>query len=253
MEQATAALVEHILSRYASAPPDTRILIGIAGVPGSGKSTLAYPLVDQLNERLGVNVKDPAHLDREEAIASPGVEEPGKQIAVAVGLDGWHCTRAELDAFSDPSEARRRRGAAFTFDSTAYVSFVQSLRASPPLPSIPFRTFSHALKDPQPGPYPIEPHHRIIIIEGLYCLLDVEPWREATELLDERVWVECERSVARERLVRRHLKEGVEYEQDKAEARVDKSDMLNGEYIREHLTEPTITFSSIEDPSYAIA
>lgn len=53
----------------------------------------------------------------------------------------------------------------------------------------------------------------------MYCLLDVEPWREATAALDERVWVECDRAVARERLVRRHLKEGVEYEQDKAEAR----------------------------------
>lgn len=50
-------------------------------------------------------------------------------------------------------------------------------------------------------------------------MLDIEPWKEATDLLDERVWVECERGVARERLVRRHLKEGVEYEQEKAEAR----------------------------------
>lgn len=174
----------------------------------------------------------------------------------------------------DPSEARRRRGAAFTFDSASYVSFIHTLRLSPPAPSIPFNTFSHSLRDPLPSPYPIEPHHRIIVIEGLYCLLDVEPWKEATELLDERVWVECERGTARERLVRRHLREGVENEVGKAEERgefgageaarrsgltllidgaVDQSDLLNGEYIREHLAPPTITFSSIEDPSYAIA
>lgn len=122
-------------------------------------------------------------------------------------------------ALQDPVEARRRRGAAFTFDSANYVSFVLALRQRPLLPSIPFRTFSHSLKDPQPGPYFIEPHHRIVVIEGLYCLLNVEPWRQATEALDERVWVDCEPAVARERLVRRHLQEGVEYEQEKAEAR----------------------------------
>lgn len=203
--------------------------------------------MDRLNERLGVIVKDRAHLDREEVVASPGAEQPERQIAVVVGLDGWHCTRAELDSFEvslslfnllqmpkltlyylsqDPSEARRRRGAAFTFDSTSYVSFVRSLARSPPLSQIPFRTFSHALKDPQAGHYPIKPHHRIVVIEGLYCLLDVEPWKEATELLDERVWVECERGLARERLVRRHLKEGVEYEQEKAEARGELSPLL---------------------------
>lgn len=54
--------------------------------PGSGKSTLAYPLVDYLNAKLlgGENGKSASD---EEA------------VAVAVGLDGWHHSRAELDAF----------------------------------------------------------------------------------------------------------------------------------------------------------
>lgn len=221
---------------------DARLIVGIAGVPGSGKSTLAYPLVDKLNIALGVAVQDPAHVDKEEVTASPGDDNMDKRIAVAVGLDGWHHTRAELDAFpvspgkhplcfavadrllarsaaQDPEEARRRRGAAFTFDADAYVAFIRQLRTTPLLPAVPFRTFSHALKDPQPAPHPITPQHRIVVVEGLYCLLNVEPWKEATDALDERVWVDCERAVARERLVRRHLKEGVEYEQEKAEKR----------------------------------
>ena len=54
--------------------------------PGSGKSTLAYPLVDYLNAKLlcGETGK---RVSEEEA------------VAVAVGLDGWHHSRAELDAF----------------------------------------------------------------------------------------------------------------------------------------------------------
>jgi len=159
-------------------------------------------------------------------------------VAVAVGLDGWHHSRAELDAFpvcytltpalqrradipnaQDPIEARRRRGAAFTFDALSYVSFVRALRSNPVLPSVPFPLFSHAVKDPTPSPSPILPNHQIVIIEGLYTLLDIDPWSEATKELDVKIWVECERSIARERLIQRHLESGIEPDRQAAEQR----------------------------------
>lgn len=31
---------------------------------------------------------------------------------------------------------------------------------------------------------------------------------------------------------------------------VDGSDMLNGEYIREHLVEPTVRVESVDDPAF---
>lgn len=93
------------------------------------------------------------------------------------------------------------------------------LRETPSPAAIPFPTFSHALKDPVPSPFLILPSHRIVVIEGLYSLVDLEPWRESVALLDERVWVECPPDVARERLVRRHIKEGVEETVDKARER----------------------------------
>jgi pantothenate kinase len=58
-----------------------------------------------------------------------------------------------------------------------------------------------------------------VIIEGLYTLLDVPPWKEAVELLDERIWVDVGREVARQRLVARHLHTGVETEKGAAERR----------------------------------
>ncbi|GAA6019461.1 hypothetical protein JCM10207_001397 [Rhodosporidiobolus poonsookiae] len=250
MEAAVASVAERVLDLT---PDDQRILIGIAGVPGSGKSTLAYPLVDRLNSLLGVKVSKPAAVDREEALAVPTDEHSAKEIAVAVGLDGWHLTREALDRMPDPAEARRRRGAAFTFDAPGYVSFVQSLRTSPFPPTIPFPTFDHALKDPLPSPFPILPSHRIVVLEGLYCMLDVEPWQEAADLLDERIWVEVDREVARDRLVTRHLHTGVETERGAAEKRVDLSDMLNGDYVREHLYKPTVRIASVEDPAFAPA
>ncbi|GAA5935377.1 hypothetical protein JCM1841_001938 [Sporobolomyces salmonicolor] len=253
MEAHVAAAAELVLAKLKATPSDRRVLVGIAGVPGSGKSTLAYPLVDRLNVLLGVYVKEPAEVDLEDVVAAPGKEKSEDEVAIAVGLDGWHHTREELDRFTDPVEARRRRGAAFTFDAHAYVSFIRSLRSNPVLPTVPFPTFSHALKDPAPSPFPILPTHRIVVVEGLYALLDVEPWREATDELDVKIWVDCDRAVARQRLIRRHLQSGIEPSKEAAELRVDLSDMINGEYIEQHLVQPTLSVHSIDDPAFAIA
>ncbi|GAA5941457.1 Yfh7p [Sporobolomyces koalae] len=214
-----------------------RILVGIAGAPGSGKSTLAYPLVEYINASTAQTVSS-QHM----------AQEP---TAIAVGLDGWHHSRAELDAFPDPVEARRRRGAAFTFNALDYVAFVRALRSIPAVPQVTFPIFSHAVKDPTPSPSPILPNHKIVIIEGLYTLLDIEPWSEATDELDLRIWVECDRKVARERLIARHLESGIEPDRQAAEIRVDGSDMVNGEFVREHLVEPTLRVDSADDPAFA--
>ena len=189
-----------------------------------------------------------------------------------------HCSLTALLALGP----RAYQGAAFTFDADDYVAFVRSLRdpciARDSSPGIAFRTFDHAKKDPEPGPFLIEPRHRIVVIEGLYVLLDTYPWRQAAQLLDERIWVECEPAIARSRLVARHLQTGIEPDREAAERRgacilvslfdaeaetktrvfcychaVDGSDMLNGEYIREHLVTPTSTVCSVLDMQYVKA
>ena len=77
--------------------------------PGSGKSTLAYPLTDRLNTLLG-RTTHPSHVDPNTEIASPA-DEAGTEgeVAICVGLDGWHYSRAELDKFDDPEHAHWRR------------------------------------------------------------------------------------------------------------------------------------------------
>ncbi|KAM0788605.1 hypothetical protein ACM66B_001726 [Microbotryomycetes sp. NB124-2] len=253
MERAIDQVAQRVLARYKQLSDQDRIVIGVAGIPGSGKSTLAYPLVNKLNNMLGAET-DKIEIDEKEVvarIAEQDDEQHENAVAVAVGLDGWHCTRAKLDQFPDPAEARRRRGAAFTFESSSYVDFVRQLKTKPLLERIKFQTFSHSKKDPEPAKFDILSRHRIVVVEGLYCFLDTDEWREATQLLDERVWVECEREVARERLIRRHLESGVETEYDKAVDRVDNSDLLNGDFIIEHLSKPTITFKSVDDAELA--
>lgn len=63
------------------------------------------------------------------------------------------------------------------------------------------------------------PRDLIVVIEGLYLFLDEEPWRTAGGLLDERIWLDIEPSVARSRLIRRHLETGVEDTLEAAERR----------------------------------
>lgn len=74
------------------------VIIGIAGCPGSGKTTTAHAVCY--------------------AIGPP---------AVVLPMDGFHYTRAHLDAMPDPACAHARRGAPFTFDADAFVACVQQV------------------------------------------------------------------------------------------------------------------------------
>lgn len=147
-------------------------------------------------------------------------------LAVLVGLDGWHYSRAELDAMPDPQLAHDRRGAHWTFDGASYVKFIRALReditASSPILAAP--GFDHADKDPIPGAISVCPHHRIVVIEGLYTFLSIDPWTEAGRLLDERWFIQLEAIKARERLVQRHVMTGVAKDMEKAVSRANEND-----------------------------
>lgn len=186
-------------------------------MPASGKSTLAQMLLDRTNALL--------------CSQHAGTED---NVAVLVGLDGWHLTRAQLDAFPDAKLAHDRRGAHWTFDGDSYVEFVRQLR----VPLLDFAStggnndggviyapsFSHELKDPTPRAVAIKPHHRVVIIEGLYTFLRLEPWIKASELLDERWWVEIGEDEAKDRLVKRHVLSGVAKDLEEAIWRATEND-----------------------------
>ena len=204
-------------------PADRRLIVGIAGVPASGKSTLAQMLVNHTNTLL-----------------RPGLPENAPDTAVLVGLDGWHLTRAQLDAFPDAKLAHDRRGAHWTFDGESYVAFVRELRrplstlASPPSEqnsSVVYApSFSHELKDPTPRAVALYPYHRLVIIEGLYTFLRIEPWLDAAEALDERWWVELGEEEAKRRLVARHVRSGVAKDLDEAVWRATENDAPSRRY-----------------------
>ena len=47
-------------------------------------------------------------------------------------------------------------------------------------------SFDHARKDPIVDDLAVSSRSRIIIVEGNYTLLDMEPWRHIADMVDER-------------------------------------------------------------------
>ena len=167
--------------------------------------------------------------DSERTSAVPSSTSVKSAKAVLVGLDGWHLTRAQLDAMPDPKLAHDRRGSYWTFDAHGYVSFIRKLR-EPLFPgtttttTITAPSFDHAVKDPCPHAVTILPEHRIVVIEGLYTSLSIPPWVEAGKLLDERWLVELDPTVASDRLVKRHVTSGVAKDLEEALWRAAEND-----------------------------
>jgi pantothenate kinase len=200
------------------------LLVGLSGIPASGKSSLAALIVQKTNDLLQCN-KSGLNSDS-------GLDSNTSVRAILVGLDGWHLSRAQLDAFPDPKSAHDRRGAHWTFDGAAYVSFIRSLRniSDPDLDptSITAPSFDHALKDPVSAAIAIHAHHRIVLIEGLYTFLAIEPWKEGGVLLDERWFLTVGVQEAKGRLLRRHVESGVARDGGEAVWMAEENDMPSG-------------------------
>jgi len=154
-------------------------------------------------------------------------------IATFVPMDGYHFSRASLSAMPDPITAHARRGAEWTFDASAFVSLVHTLRQplTPESGTVYAPSFDHAVKDPIHDDIPILPSVRVVIFEGNYLSLGRGEWKKAAELMDELWFVEVEFETARKRLVTRHLKAGIAATEEEAGKRADENDLVNGREI----------------------
>lgn len=71
--------------------------------------------------------------------------------------------------------------------------------------------------------------HRIILVEGNYLYMDLPGWKEASELLDERWFIDADENMAMERVVKRHI--GTGNSEELARSRVEGNDRLNAKEI----------------------
>jgi pantothenate kinase len=168
-------------------------------------------------------------------------------------MDGYHLSRAQLDALPDPVTAHARRGAHFTFDGDSFLSLVKNLREPicPETKTVYAPSFDHSIKDPVADDIPILASVRIIIFEGNYLSLNKSPWKDAAELMDELWFVEVDFDVARNRLIYRHVKAGIAKDEEEAGRRADENDLVNGKEIIEERLDVQEVLTSKEDASWA--
>jgi hypothetical protein len=120
-------------------------------------------------------------------------------------------------------------------------------------------------KDPVANGLIIEPRHRIILIEGIYTLLSIEPWNEAGLLLDERWFLHVDPVEAQRRLALRHVKTGITRTLEEGNLRAEQNDMpsgllhllwcrsllmrlSDGRFVEENMLVPTRILESKQDP-----
>ena len=184
--------------------PGRRLVLGLVGLPGSGKSTLAADLEHEVNTRAGA------------------------PVMAALGMDGFHWSRARLAHFPDPAEALARRGAPWTFDAAGLASRVRALRDAAgalPVPDVYWPGFEHGVGDPVPDAIGIPGAVGVVLVEGLYLLHQDHGW-QLDGLLDECWYLDVDMDTAMERLIARH-QASWSLTRAQAQARVARNDREN--------------------------
>jgi pantothenate kinase len=196
--------VEHLLLQLES--NTSRYMIGMAGLPGSGKSTLATRLADEVNARAG----------------SP--------VMVALGMDGFHLTKAQLQQMPHPQTAFTRRGSPWTFDPAGMAQRLRMLCGGAGKTIVEWPDFQHDVGDPVEAAHLVSPSVRLILVEGLYLLHEVDGWDEVVRCFDERWYLDTPMELAMERLANRHMA-AWGLTREAAVARIASNDGLNAHIV----------------------
>lgn len=198
-DQAVARLLQQLEEGKA------RWMIALAGLPGSGKSTVAALLSQSVNA------------------ARPGA-------MVALGMDGFHLTKVQLQQMPDPDAALARRGAPWTFDARSLAQRLQDVRDAVGHESVAWPDFQHSIGDPVESACFVAPDTRLVLVEGNYLLHRGGDWRRVGECFDERAYLDVSLDVAMERLALRHM-EAWGMTRRQALARVAANDRLNADIV----------------------
>ncbi|KAI2495527.1 uridine kinase [Fragilaria crotonensis] len=188
--------------------PDCQHWVAIAGGPGSGKTTTAVSIAERLN-----------------AI------KPNSCVVLPV--DGFHYSKARLMELDPSGEFLRRRGAPWTFDAELCMELLCKAKKEK---SGSFPVYDRTISDPVNDGVVLTPEHKVVLIEGLYLLLQNDArWKPLQTLWDERWFVKAPTfEIQRQRLIERSLRT---WSAEKAEmwgqgesgatARVDANDTKN--------------------------
>ena len=132
---------------------------------------------------------------------------------------------------------RPRKGAPFTFDAAGYAAMLERL-AAPSREAVAIPVFDRDLELSRAAAAIVEPHHRIVITEGNYLLLDDDRWRAARDRLDLSVFLDVPFEALRRRLMARWLGHG--YDPGEAKEKTEANDLVNARLVASTSVEPDL-------------
>lgn len=185
-------------------------------------------------------------------------------FAIRISMDGFHLPRSVLRKMNDPNEMMKRRGSPPTFDSGLVAKLVSILQATCDsmklskkgeslnkttgalwmttgnigIPSVSAPDFDHEKRDPTPNGSIILPQTRVLIIEGLYLLLERGLWNQICQLASSNAsTIYCcqvesnDKIIIRERTARRHVDAGICRTIEEGRIKYDSNDSINGDLV----------------------
>jgi pantothenate kinase len=202
----TAGILAHVLEYGLAISGGERRILAIAGPPASGKSTLAAALAEQLNA------------------VTPG-------LCALLPMDGFHYD----DEVLIPRGWRPRKGAPHTFDVGGYAAALRRLRANEE-ESVAVPRFDRSIEIARAGAIVIEQRVRLIVTEGNYLLLDMEPWNALRPSFDRTALLATDMATLEARNRQRWV--DIAMDEDGIRAKLEANDMPNARLIVERSAEP---------------
>lgn len=218
-------LAEKILQAFYATPENKRLIVAVAGAPASGKSTLADWLASYINMTLNGH--------------------PHGAAAIVVPMDGYHLDNSILST----QGWQAVKGAPHTFDVAGFQALITRLHA--PLSSVAdshnspvyIPVFDRSMDLARCAASAVDTHHRIIVVEGNYLLLDRPGWLDLEQNFDLSVMLAVPLDILEARLIERWKLHGMTA--DAARERALANDIPNAIVVTDESKHPHFVLESM--------
>ena len=140
-------------------------------------------------------------------------------------MDAFHLGHEHLESV----DLVHRKGAHYTFDAWGYVATIRRIVKQGPEETVYVPRFDRSIEDSIAAAVPVAASDRLVLTEGNYLLLDMEPWNQLRDMLSLTIYLDLEESVRLDRLIRRHVEFGKT--QEHAARHVHESDQINAHLV----------------------